>query len=218
MRERTVVQYLKAIWHLQEQRPKRVTVTTLTHSLTKAPATVSQAIKKLSNAGLVQHQPYGPIALTPHGRRAAVTAIRKERVARAFLFKVLDVPWPYVAEESARLSAALTCRLAERMYQAAGLPSFDPYGNPIPDRSGHLRWPTGTALGSHDATVDLHITRVIEHDRDLLERFHVLGLTPDSMVQIKRIDHTIGVIEISTSAGEASIGIAIADRIYAITR
>lgn len=60
MRERTVVQYLKAIWHLQEQRPERVTVTTLTHSLTKAPATVSQAIKKLSNAGLVQHHPMVP--------------------------------------------------------------------------------------------------------------------------------------------------------------
>lgn len=217
MREKTVVQYLKAIWCLQEQRHEQVTVTALTHCLARAPATVSQAIKKLSDANLILHKRYGPLVLTEHGRRTALTAIRKERVARAFLFNVLDMPWPQVAEESAGLSTALTSRLTERMYQTAGFPDVDPYGNPIPDQTGHLHPPTGTALGSHDTALDLRITRVVEGDRDLLERFHVLGLTPNSMVQLNRIDHAIGVLKVSTSAGEASIGLTIADQIYAIT-
>ena len=216
MRERTAAQYLKAIWLLQVQCPAQVTVTSLSYWLSMAPATVSQAIKELCVADLVQHERYGPIALTAHGQHIATVAVRKERVARAFLFNVLEVPWPRVAEESSRLSTALSTPLAERMYQEAGSPDNDPYGNPIPGWNGHLHQPKGTTLVSHDPGETLRITRVAESNQDLLERFHILGLIPNSTVQIKRIDYAIGVVRVSASVGEANLGLHTADRVYAV--
>ena len=72
MKENTAIQYLKAIWHLQEHHHASVSVTALTHRLARAPATVSQAIERLGEASLVYHERYGPIDLTDEGRKVAM--------------------------------------------------------------------------------------------------------------------------------------------------
>ncbi|WP_449276672.1 metal-dependent transcriptional regulator [Leucobacter sp. GX24907] len=217
MKENTAIQYLKVIWHLQEHNRAPVSVTALTRRLTRAPATVSQAIKGLSEAGLIRHERYGPIDLTDEGRKVALVAIRHERIARAFLCSVLGIPWPNIAEEASGISLALTTTLAERMFQKAGSPIVDPYGHPIPDITGHLSKVSDAALKSHSVAVDLRITRVVEGDRELFERFQMLGLTPDSPAQITHIDHATGVIELDTSTGKASLGLTVAGEIYAVT-
>ena len=217
MQESTAIQYLKAIWHLQEHHHASVSVTALTHRLARAPATVSQAIKRLGEASLVYHERYGPIDLTDKGRSTALLAIRHERIARSFLCKVLGIPWPNIAEEAAGISLALTNTLAERMFQKAGSPTVDPYGHPIPDVTGHLSTVSDATLKSHSVAVDLRITRVVEGDRELLERFQMLGLTPNSPAQITHIDHAIGVIELDTSTGKASLGLTVAGQIHAVT-
>lgn len=217
MQENTAIQYLKAIWHLQEHDRAPASVTALIHRLARAPATVSQAIKGLSEAGLIRHERYGPVDLTDEGRRVTLVAIRHERIARSFLCKVLGIPWPNIAEEAAGISLALTNELAERMLQKAGSPAVDPYGHPIPDITGHLSKVSDATLKSHSVAVDLRITRVVEGDRELLERFQMLGLTPDSPAQVLHIDHATGVVELDTSTGKASLGLTVAGQIYAVT-
>ena len=68
MQENTAIQYLKTNSHLQEHDRAPASVTALTHRLARAPATVSQAIKGLSEAGLIRHERYGPVDLTDEGR------------------------------------------------------------------------------------------------------------------------------------------------------
>lgn len=94
-------------------------------------------------------------------------------------------------------------------------PVLDPYGTPIPDQAGNLRQQPGATLAGHKCGVPLRITRVDEQDRSLLERFHALGLTPGTTVQITGIDHPTGVLTISTADHETRIGLTMSDRIYA---
>lgn len=75
MPERTAAQYLIAIWLLQMQRQEQVTVTSLSYCLTMAPPPFHRLLRKLCGAGLVQHERYGPIALTAHGQHIATIAV-----------------------------------------------------------------------------------------------------------------------------------------------
>lgn len=216
MRETTATQYLKAIWRLEERGQTRIGVTTLTEHLGKSPATVSQAVRSLTATGLLTHERYGPITLTRHGRRIAVGAIRQERIARAFLDSVLSWPWPTIAEEAATLGTALNDELAERMHRTAGTPDTDPYGHPIPDPQGKIAEILDRPLSSFAAPATVHVTRVDDHDPDVLERFHALGIIPHTAVQIRRLDHATGVITLTTPCGPASIGQGSAEHISAI--
>lgn len=216
MRETTATQYLKTIWRLEERGLTRVGVTTLTERLRKSPATVSQAVQSLAATGLITHERYGPIALTPPGRRVAVAAIRQERIARAFLHQVLSWPWPNIGEEAATLSPALNDELAERMHRTAGAPGADPYGHPIPDQQGNIARISDRPLSSFAAPMNVRVTRVDDHDTRILERFHTLGLIPHAAVQISSLDKATGVITLTTLCGPTSIGLGSAEHIAAI--
>lgn len=216
MRETTATQYLKAIWRLEERGLARVGVTTLTEHLRKSPATVSQAVQSLTATGLITHERYGPITLTRPGRRVAVVAIRQERIARAFLHKVLSWPWPNIGEEAATLSPALNDELAERMHRTAGAPGADPYGHPIPDEQGNTTRINDRPLSSFAAPMTVQVTRVDDRDTSILERFHTLGLIPHAAVQISGLDQAIGVITLTTPCGPTSIGLDSAEHIAAI--
>ncbi|MGO1435598.1 MAG: metal-dependent transcriptional regulator [Canibacter sp.] len=211
-----MAQYLKTIWVLQEEETTPVSVGALTIRLERSPATVSQTIRTLAAVGLVSHQRYGPISLTESGRGKAAMAVRRERIARVFLTRILGWAWPNVAEEAARLSPVLTEALANRMYEFAETPVWDPYGNPIPDERGYVSAVVDDSLHTFPRSLDLRICRVDERDQALLLRFHTLGLVPGAIVRIKHVDRHTGVITVSTSKHAVTIGLGAAARVYAV--
>lgn len=202
------------IWLLEEHDRTRVSVTALTANLARSPATVSQAIRGLTDAGLIRHNRYGAITLTSRGRDLAITAIRQERITRAFPFHVLSWPWPQVAEEAARLGPALnTAR------NACTLQPVHPASTPTVIRSliraDACPSSQTTPLGNCPGATGLCVTRVEERDQDLLERFHTLGLTPGAAVRIRQIDHATGIVTVSTGESDSTIGLTVASRIHA---
>src|SRR5688572_31967384 len=64
------------------RRPPRSTLfpyTTLFRS------TASEAIRRLADQGLVDHEKYGAVTLTEAGRRAALAMVRRHRLLETFL-------------------------------------------------------------------------------------------------------------------------------------
>src|SRR6266852_2364501 len=68
---RSVEDYLKTIYHLSDQGGFAST-SDIASRLAVAPPSVSGMVKRLSEAGLIEHVPYRGVQLTSQGRRAAL--------------------------------------------------------------------------------------------------------------------------------------------------
>ena len=82
--------YLEAILVVQQEK-KVARVKDLSEILMVKPPTVNSAIKKLERLGLVEHQNYGYISLTPKGEEIAQCVYERHKTLLSFLVKVLGV-------------------------------------------------------------------------------------------------------------------------------
>ena len=95
----SVEDYLKAI-ALLGKKTKVVRVTEIGKMLKVKAPSVTEALTKLSEAGLVKHQKYGGVELTTEGARIARDVNRRHEVLRRFLAEILNVH-PEIAEQDA---------------------------------------------------------------------------------------------------------------------
>lgn len=129
---RSVEDYLKAIYGFGETGRSAGT-TKLAQVLGVQPASVSGMIRRLTQEGLVEREPYRGIRLTEQGGQVARGVVRRHRIIEAFLVQELDFPSNEVHEEAERLEHAASDRLVERMAAVLGHPREDPHGRPIPE-------------------------------------------------------------------------------------
>lgn len=148
-----------------------------------APA-VNRMVTKLREDGLLEHEPYQGIRLTPDGKREALKELRRQRIAEAFLVKVMGFGWHEVHEEADRMSQGLSETVAQRMAEMAGNPTHCPHGEPIPTPEGELPELNDVLLSDADESVDLTITRVRTRESDRLEYMAALGLMPGTHLQV----------------------------------
>ncbi|MHC1586380.1 MAG: metal-dependent transcriptional regulator [Candidatus Hecatellaceae archaeon] len=91
--------YLEAIYLLGREKGE-VRVTDLAAKLKVKKASVSEALTKLAERGLVKHERYGAVTLTGKGFRAAEKVYRKHQAVYRFLTEILGVQ-PQTAEKDA---------------------------------------------------------------------------------------------------------------------
>src|SRR5206468_8145654 len=89
---RSVEDYLKTIYHLSDQGGFAST-SDIAARLAVAPPSVSGMVKRLSEAGLIEHVPYRGVQLTAQGRRAALRMIRRHRILELYLTQQLGYDW-----------------------------------------------------------------------------------------------------------------------------
>ena len=130
--------YLREVYKLGlEESP--VSVTALANAQSVSPASASAMVKKLGALGLVEHERYGGIVLTPAGERVALEVIRHHRLLELYLAETLGVHVDDVHDEADRLEHAISEELEARIDKALGFPTHDPHGDPLPD--ANLEWP-----------------------------------------------------------------------------
>ena len=103
----SIEDYLEAAVMLEEEG-KKVTVTALSKSIGVKKPSVEWAIKKLSEAGLVNHEKYGDIELTREGNRIASEVYRRHKALYSFLADVLKVPPEIAAQDACRMEHDLS--------------------------------------------------------------------------------------------------------------
>lgn len=133
--------YLKAVWSLGEWSDEPVTASTLAARVGVKLSTASDAIRKLTDQGLLEHARYGAVTLTPEGRALAVAMVRRHRLIETFLVDVLDYDWDQVHDEAETLEHAVSDFLIERIDEKLGHPDRDPHGDPIPRADGTVQKP-----------------------------------------------------------------------------
>lgn len=132
-----VEDYLKAIYKL-ERGGSAVATTAVAELLDVAPPSVTGMVRRLADLGLLTHELYRGVRLTPEGRRVALLTLRRHRVIEAYLVDVLGYDWAEVHDEAERLEHAASDDLIDRMAAAIGEPRVDPHGAPIPSRDGRV--------------------------------------------------------------------------------
>lgn len=175
--------YLKTLWSATEWGGDPVTPAALADRFGTSRANVTATIKRLAAQGLLEHEPYRPVALTAEGRRCAVEMVRRHRLLETFLVAHLDYTWDEVHEEAEQLEHAASPRLVERIDAALGHPARDPHGDPIPDADGRMRSPgpgeDGVGLLSEVGPGErCTVLRVADDDPTVLHRADALGIRP----------------------------------------
>jgi DtxR family transcriptional regulator, Mn-dependent transcriptional regulator len=127
-----VQDYAKAVYALEARSSGAVSTNDLAERLGVTPGSASAMVRKLSEVGLVEHEPYHGVRLTLKGRRVALEVLRHHRLIELFLAEELGMPWDRVHAEAEVLEHAISEDLEQLIADRLGHPKLDPHGDPIP--------------------------------------------------------------------------------------
>ena len=180
-----VQDYLKVIWDLEEWDDGPVHPTDIAERTGMKQSTISGALSRMVNAGLVEHKPYGRVGLTSAGRRSAVTMVRRHRLLETFLVEVLGYSWDEVHEEADALEHAVSEKLVDRIDRYLGHPAQDPHGDAIPTESGSMPVvPLTKPLSQVEDGQTVRVWRVSDQDPALLRYLSKLRVRPGTLLKL----------------------------------
>lgn len=171
MTHSTEEDYLKAIYALSKGKP--VSTNDLATELQVKPSSITDMIKKLSEKKYIDYVKYQGVQLTVEGSKIALRIIRKHRLWETFLVKNLHFGWDEVHEIAEQLEHIDSEKLTDRLDDYLGNPSFDPHGDPIPNKKGEI--------------ADLR-KRITLHDVALLQKGIIVGVSDASSDFLKFLE------------------------------
>jgi DtxR family Mn-dependent transcriptional regulator len=168
--------YLKAIYSLTRREPAGASTTELAERLGIASGSVSTMLRRLDDAGLVDHAPYKGSRLTAEGERLALGVLRRHRLLELFLHDALDIPWEDVHGYAEELEHSASEELIEIVAAKLGDPGFDPHGDPIPTRELAIDEGVTDALANLEAGERAILVRVSDSDPAMLRYLTEQGI------------------------------------------
>jgi DtxR family Mn-dependent transcriptional regulator len=207
-----VEDYLKAIYQLADA-DAAVSTSAIAERLGIAAGSVTGMLKRLAEAGLVEHTRYYGARLTDEGVVNAVRTIRRHRILELFLVDVLGYTWDRVHEEAERLEHVVTDELIDRMASVLGEPTADPHGAPIPAAHGEFHEPSYPPLSSLPTDSPAVLRRVPDEDPAALRYLAELGLVPGADVVVLERAPFNGPLRVRVGDEERVIGQEIAGKV-----
>lgn len=131
--------YIKAIYHLGNNREETVNTNAIAEAMQTKASSVTDMIKKLSEKNYADYKKYQGVTLTKEGRFVAVNIIRKHRLWEVFLVEKLNFSWDEVHEVAEHLEHIKSEKLINQLDAFLGFPKHDPHGDPIPDKEGNFK-------------------------------------------------------------------------------
>ncbi|MBH0099985.1 metal-dependent transcriptional regulator [Salinibacterium sp. NSLL150] len=168
--------YLKTVWSLSEWSDAPVTATVIAERTGYTLSSVSDAVRRLTDQGFLDHARYGSIALTAVGSAHAVAMVRRHRLIESFLVSVLGYTWDQVHDEAENLEHAVSDFMVERIDEFLEHPTRDPHGDPIPSADGVITIPDAVQLSRVAPGSTVVVERISDDDPELLKFFEERGI------------------------------------------
>ena len=130
--------YLKAILSISLNSDGKVSTNAIAGEIGTSAASVSDMLKKLQDKKLVKYKKYKGVTLTKKGNSFATSVIRKHRLWETFLVNNLGFNWGEVHDVAEQLEHIQSPDLIDRLDTFLEYPSFDPHGEPIPNKEGKI--------------------------------------------------------------------------------
>jgi DtxR family Mn-dependent transcriptional regulator len=174
-------------------------------------------VKRLAEAGLLQHVPYRGVRLTGKGIREALRVIRRHRILETYLLQRLGYSWDDVHDEAERLEHAASEKLIDRMAAALEDPSHDPHGSPIPTSAGEIEAVDFATLAEAAAGDHVRIRAVDDAEPEGLRTMEARGLVPGVTLHVEKRQAEGGDVTVRVDGAQGPgqvVGHELARRIY----
>ena len=209
-------EYLEAVYELEEEG-QRVLQARIGERLGLAPATVSEAVKRLVAEKYVT-MAGRTIELTADGRVIAEALVRRHRLAERMLVDILGIPWHLCHEQAEDWEKVMTPEVEEAILsKLSGEPSC-PHGNPIPGTESGVPWSDLKSVAAMEPGDSGRLTRLLEDvelDHDVLKFLEDHRLMPG---------HDLTLVEIApdktrtleVEGEKVALGSALADNLWVL--
>lgn len=199
--------YLKAIWSLGEWTDEPVTASTVAARVGVRLSTASDAVRKLTDQGLLEHTPYGSVTLSAEGRAHALAMVRRHRLIESFLIEVLGYRWDQVHDEAESLEHAVSDFMVERIDELLGHPERDPHGDPIPGADGTVTKPDAVLLTELGTGLPVRVERIADDDSMLLQFLAENGIGVGTVLEAKPGTPYSDAMEVMVEGGTSSLSL-----------
>jgi DtxR family Mn-dependent transcriptional regulator len=179
--------YLKTLFKLNNRKVKKLNNITLAKELELNPATVLEMVRKMVSKKLVKVLKDKTIQLTDKGNKEAVLIIRKHRLWEVFLTEKLQYNWNEVHVLAEQLEHIESEDMVNRLDAFLGYPHFDPHGDPIPDRNGHIKLYSSIPLNTTVKGKTYSVTNLADTSDSFLQYLGKLHIMPGT--KFKLIEH-----------------------------
>ena len=194
--------YLKTLFKLETNTSIKVNNIALSKALELNPATVLEMVRKLAGRKLLEVQKDKSIQLTDKGRKIALLTVRRHRLWEVFLVEKLNYKWNEVHDLAEQLEHIESKDLSDRLEYFLNNPSFDPHGDPIPDKKGKIRNTNSIQLASGTIGQSYTVFNLADTSDSFLEYLGKLGIKPGTKIKMKEkqdYDHSC-IVEVNKSS------------------
>ena len=196
--------YIKGIFHLQ-QETGLVNTNSLAAEMQTRPASVTDMLKKLKSKKLLQYEKYKGFKLNEAGKKAALDVVRKHRLWEFFLVEKLKFDWDKVHPIAEELEHISSEELVQRLDNFLGNPSFDPHGDPIPDKNGKIPVIKQQSLSEIPFKKNVTISSVGNQTAQMLDMLKHYNIAIGTQLTILKKFEFDGSLEIKVSKQNACI-------------
>lgn len=178
--------YLKSLYELAvDEEP--VPISALAGRLGHNVVSSTEMVHRLEGRGLVSHQPYHGVRLTPRGAEHARALVRRHRLWERFLFDELGLGWDHVHTLACQLEHAVGDEVVEALDQRLGQPEACPHGNPIP-RSPARSSTDGETFSDLAPGDSAELEAVHPETEDVLTYLARQGIQPGTVLHVEAVD------------------------------
>ena len=196
--------YIKGIFHLQ-QETGLVNTNSLAAEMQTRPASVTDMLKKLKSKKLLQYEKYKGFKLNEAGKKAALDVVRKHRLWEFFLVEKLKFDWDKVHPIAEELEHISSEELIQRLDNFLGNPSFDPHGDPIPDKNGKIPVIKQRNLSEIPFKKSVTVSSVSNQTAQMLDMLKHYNIAIGTQLTVLKKFEFDGSLEIKVSKQEACI-------------
>ena len=205
--------YLKALYQLGGSQGS-VSTSQVAERVGVSAASATEMITKLAGLGLVVHDRYRGVALTPNGLAVALEMVRHHRLLEMYLTRKLGYTWDEVHEEAELLEHVISERMEERIFLALGRPDVDCHGDPIPTPEGEIVSTDYRSLVEAQAGERVQVRRVSDREPGKLRALEKLGLRLGAELVVLAESEYEGPIEVRVAGRRRQVPLGVARAVF----
>lgn len=165
-----VENFIKAIYKNDKHDSHDTKPGNIAKKLGISSAAATDMAKKLATKDLLHYEKYQKLKLTDKGTKMALNIVRKHRLWEAFLFKMFDMSLHEIHREAELLEHQTSDFLADKISTFLGNPTFDPHGDPIPNKKGEITTTnTSIALSNTKEGQTYIVARLMSDDKEFFD-------------------------------------------------
>jgi DtxR family transcriptional regulator, Mn-dependent transcriptional regulator len=208
-------EYLEALYEMDEEGIPTQQAR-LAEWLDVTPASVSEAVKRLTQRGLVAHGDDRRVRFTAEGERVARALVRRHRLAERFLVEVIGLPWHLAHEEATEWGRVISDAVEQRLVELLDDPPTCVHGNPIPGSSHAVDQSDLRPLEEIPAGEKVRLERLtedLELDLDVMRFFELAGLMPGAEISVLSVAPD-GTMTLEVAGEKVGLGSHLADNLW----